>query len=77
MPLELEQNGPICGSNFASRYGASSPVVSVLDGATVEVLPNTRPKRIRLSGIDCSEKGILTGAQHVIVSNIDQTGHLD
>jgi len=47
MPLELEQNGPICGSNFASRYGASSPVVSVLDGDTVEVLPNTRPKRIR------------------------------
>jgi micrococcal nuclease len=33
------------------------PVVSVLDGDTIEVLHNTSPERIRLSGIDCPEKG--------------------
>jgi micrococcal nuclease len=32
-------------------------VVSVLDGDTIEVLHNDRPERIRLSGIDCPEKG--------------------
>ena len=35
----------------------SGPVISVLDGDTIEVLHNTRPERIRLSGIDCPEKG--------------------
>ena len=30
----------------------TGPVVSVLDGDTIEVLHNTRPERIRLSGID-------------------------
>jgi endonuclease YncB( thermonuclease family) len=35
----------------------SGPVVSVLDGDTIEVLHNQRPERIRLSGIDCPEKG--------------------
>ena len=30
---------------------------SVLDGDTIEVLHNNRPERIRLSGIDCPEKG--------------------
>ena len=39
---------------FASFIG---PVVSVLDGDTIEVLHNTHPERIRLSGIDCPEKG--------------------
>ncbi|NOS81295.1 MAG: thermonuclease family protein [Nitrospira sp.] len=34
----------------------SGPVVSVLDGDTLEVLHNQRPERIRLSGIDCPEK---------------------
>ncbi|HMF85000.1 MAG TPA: hypothetical protein VK598_01470 [Nitrospiraceae bacterium] len=34
------------------------PVVSALDGTTLEVLHNQRPERIRLSGgIDCPEKG--------------------
>jgi endonuclease YncB( thermonuclease family) len=33
------------------------PVVAVLDGDTIEVLHNQRPERIRLRGIDCSEKG--------------------
>jgi endonuclease YncB( thermonuclease family) len=32
-------------------------VVSVLDGDTIEVPHNDRPERIRLSGIDCPEKG--------------------
>jgi micrococcal nuclease len=35
----------------------SGPVVSVLDGDTIEVLYNKRSERIRLSGIDCPEKG--------------------
>ena len=34
----------------------SGPVVSILDGDTLEVLHNQRPERIRLSGIDCPEK---------------------
>jgi micrococcal nuclease len=32
-------------------------VVRVLDGDTIEVLHNTHPEPVRLSGIDCSEKG--------------------
>jgi micrococcal nuclease len=40
---------------FASDF--SGPVVSVLDGDTIEVLHNNRAERIRLSGIDCPEKG--------------------
>ena len=39
---------------FASFTG---PVVSVLYGDTIEVLHNTYPERIRLSSIDCPEKG--------------------
>ncbi len=35
----------------------SGPVVSVLDGDTLEVLHNNKAERIRLSGIDCPEKG--------------------
>ena len=35
----------------------TGPVVSVLDGDTIEVLHNQRPEPIRLSGIDCPEKG--------------------
>ena len=37
--------------------GFTGPVVRVLDGDTLEVLHNQRPERIRLSGIDCPEKG--------------------
>jgi endonuclease YncB( thermonuclease family) len=36
-------------------FGFTGPVVSVLDGDTIEVLHNTHPERIRLSGIDCPE----------------------
>ena len=32
-------------------------VIRVLDGDTIEVLHNQHPERIRLSGIDCPEKG--------------------
>ena len=32
-------------------------VTDVLDGDTIKVLHNTYPERIRLSGIDCPEKG--------------------
>ena len=35
----------------------TGPVISVLDGDTIEVVHNTHPERIRLSGIDCPEKG--------------------
>lgn len=35
----------------------TAPVVSVLDGDTIEVMHNQHPDRIRLSGIDCTEKG--------------------
>ena len=35
----------------------TGPVVSVLDGDTIEVLHNRHPERIRLSSIDCPENG--------------------
>jgi endonuclease YncB( thermonuclease family) len=35
----------------------SGPVVSVLDGDTIEVLRNHHAERIRLNGMDCPEKG--------------------
>ena len=43
--------------------GFIGPVVSVLDGNTIEVLHNTHPERIRLSGIDCPEHGQAFGTQ--------------
>jgi micrococcal nuclease len=47
-------------SSFAEFSGL---VVSVLDGDTIEVLHNDRPERIRLSGIDCPEKGQAYGTR--------------
>ena len=44
---------PVC--IFAASFTA--PVVSVLDGDTIEVLNGHHAERIRLSGIDCPEKG--------------------
>ena len=41
----------------------SGLVVSVLDGDTIEVLHNPHPERIRLSGIDCPEKGQAFGTR--------------
>jgi endonuclease YncB( thermonuclease family) len=43
-----------CAPAFADFSG---PVVSVLDDGTIEVLTNNNAERIRLSGIDCPEKG--------------------
>ena len=45
---------------FAEFFG---PVVSVLDGDTIEVLHNTRPERVRLSGIDYPENGQAFGTR--------------
>jgi micrococcal nuclease len=43
----------------------TGPVVSVLDGDTIEVLHNNRPERIRLSGIDCPGKGQAYGQRRL------------
>lgn len=43
-----------CVSAGASLTGE---VVSILDGNTIEVLNGHHVERIRLSGIDCPEKG--------------------
>lgn len=45
---------PLCNAVAADFTG---PVVSILDGDTIEVLHNARAERIRLNGIDCPEKG--------------------
>jgi len=44
-------------SSLVSASEITGPVISILDGDTIEVLHNTRAERIRLSGIDCPEKG--------------------
>ena len=41
----------------------TGPVISVLDGDTIEVLHNQHPERIRLHGIDCPEKGQAYGTR--------------
>ena len=41
----------------------TGPVVSVLDGDTLEVLNGHHAERIRLSGIDCPEKGQAYGKE--------------
>lgn len=41
----------------------TGPVISVLDGDTIEVLHNQHPERIRLHGIDCPEKGQAYGTK--------------
>ena len=45
----------LASSALAGEF--SGQVVSILDGDTIEVLHNQHPERIRLSGIDCPEKG--------------------
>jgi micrococcal nuclease len=48
---------------FISSFSAvlasdfTGQIISVLDGDTIEVLHDNHPERIRLSGIDCPEKG--------------------
>jgi micrococcal nuclease len=41
----------VCAADYSGR------VISVLDGDTIEVLNGHHAERIRLSGIDCPEKG--------------------
>ena len=55
----------LIGLLFSSNAAADfiGPVVSVLDGDTIEVLHNMHPERIRLSGIDCPEKGQAFGTR--------------
>jgi len=48
---------PLATADFSGR------VVGIIDGDTLEVLHNQRPERIRLSGIDCPEKGQAYGHQ--------------
>ena len=43
--------------SYPALAGFTCPVASVLDGNTIEVLHNTQTERVRLSGIDCPEKG--------------------
>ncbi|MEP6959075.1 MAG: hypothetical protein ABI980_10140 [Nitrospirota bacterium] len=45
----------LAASAMAGEF--TGPVVGVLDGDTVEVLHHQHPERVRLSGIDCPEKG--------------------
>jgi endonuclease YncB( thermonuclease family) len=51
-----------CASTGGSSGGWTAdftgPVVSVLDGDTIEVLHNHHTERIRLNGIDCPEKPV-------------------
>jgi endonuclease YncB( thermonuclease family) len=42
---------------YSALADFTGPVVSVLDGDTLEVLHDQHPERIRLNGIDCPEKG--------------------
>ena len=43
-------------SPYVSFADFSGPVVSVIDGDTIDVLHDRHPERIRLNGIDCPEK---------------------
>ena len=49
--------GSVLAANFSFAAVFTGRVVGVIDGDTIEVLHNQRPERIRLSGIDCPEKG--------------------
>ena len=58
----------ICFTGWAQ--GFSGPVIAIIDGDTIEVLHDQHPERIRLSGIDCPEKGQAYGnnAKHAASS---------
>jgi endonuclease YncB( thermonuclease family) len=49
--------GSVLAASFSFATDFTGRVVGVIDGDTIEVLHNQRPERIRLSGIDCPEKG--------------------
>ena len=42
---------------FPALTDFTGPVIYALDGDTIEVLRHQHPERVRLSGIDCPEKG--------------------
>ena len=44
-------------SSLVSASEITAPVVSILAGDTIAVLHSNRAERVRLNGIDCSEKG--------------------
>ena len=47
---------PLLATNLALA-DSTGPVVSILDGGTIEVLHNNRAERMRLNGVECPEKG--------------------
>jgi len=57
----------VSNSSKASRRESAAdftgPIVSFLDGDTFEVLHNNKAERIRLSGINCQEKGQAFGTR--------------
>ena len=53
----------LSGTNAALAIDSTGQVIRILDGDTIEVLHNRHPERIRLSGIDCPEKGQPFGIQ--------------
>ena len=56
--IALMVSGLLVGTGLcASATSVTGPVVRILDGDTLEVLHDQHPERIRLSGIDCPEKG--------------------
>jgi len=54
--------------SIAQAADFSGRVVGIIDGDTIEVLHHQRAERIRLSGIDCPEKGQAYGqkAKHAV-----------
>ena len=44
-------------ASIAIAADFAAKIIRVLDGDTIEILHNTHPERVRLSGIDCPEKG--------------------
>lgn len=45
--------------SFATSF--QGKVITVIDGDTIDVLHNNQPERIRLNGIDATEKGMAYG----------------
>jgi len=53
----------LSGTDITLAIDSTGLVVRILDGDTIEVLHNTHPERVRLSGIDCPENGQATCKQ--------------
>lgn len=54
----------VCAADF------TDPVVSIRDGDTLEVLHNQHPEHIRLSDIDCPDKGWAYGTQAIQAASV-------